>query len=194
MFSNQREFIKKSTFNDEILHIACHAVIDSTQSNLSFLHFGSNLEDSLKLYDYEISNLNFDLPLVVLNACETFKGAEYKGEGIYNLNQSFILGGAESVISTLWRIEDNSASLFMDKFYTNLNKGNSINESVNSSKKLMIKDDITAHPFYWAAFLYNGDAKATYHKKTPIRNMLVLGLFLILVLTFKFKLRNKQLD
>jgi CHAT domain-containing protein len=97
----------------------------------------TKLEDSLKIFDFEISNLNIKVPLVILNACETFKGKEYKGEGVYNLNQSFLLGGAASVISTLWKIEDKSAGLFMEEFYSSIKKGLTINEAVNKTKRAL---------------------------------------------------------
>jgi CHAT domain-containing protein len=160
--NNQIRSIKSGKFYSSILHIAGHAVIDTINYNHSFIHFGNELEDSLKLFDYEISNLNINAPLVILNACETFKGKEYKGEGVYNLNQSFIIGGAESVISTLWKIEDKAASLFMNNFYSLIKKGRSISLSVNESKRVMIASEKHAHPFFWAAYLYNGETNATY--------------------------------
>lgn len=192
IIQNQRNFLKQSEFSNSILHIASHAVIDSISSNQSYLHFGSEKEDSLKLFDYEISNLNIRLPLIVLNACETFKGKEYKGEGIYNLNQSFIIGGAESVISTLWKIEDNSASIFMNKFYTLIKKGNPINECVNQTKRSMIQKDRNSHPFYWAAYLYNGETKAKFKKNNQSIKFILIGFLAFLISIIAIKLRSKQ--
>jgi CHAT domain-containing protein len=173
--TNQRNVLKLKQFDNLILHIAGHAVIDTLNYNQSFLHFGEELEDSLKIFDFEISNLNIRVPLVILNACETFKGKEYKGEGVYNLNQSFLLGGAASVISTLWKIEDKSASMFMEEFYSRIKKGYTINRAVNDTKRTIIETSNNAHPFYWAAYLYNGDSPAIYNSFKIKRNLYLIG-------------------
>jgi CHAT domain-containing protein len=193
IFANQRNSLKLNRFENAILHIAGHAFIDTLNYNQSYLHFGDEMEDSLKIFDFEISNLNIKVPLVILNACETFKGKEYKGEGVYNLNQSFLLGGAASVISTLWKIEDKSAGLFMEEFYSRIRKGFTINQAVNETKRAMLQSANNAHPFFWAAYLYNGDSPAIYKTYQTRRILYLAGCTVVLLSTMiAFKYHKKR--
>jgi CHAT domain-containing protein len=193
IFANQCNSLKLNRFENAILHIAGHAFIDTLNYNQSYLHFGDKLEDSLKIFDFEISNLNIKVPLVILNACETFKGKEYKGEGVYNLNQSFLLGGAASVISTLWKIEDKSAGLFMGEFYSSIKKGLTINEAVNKTKRALIQSANNAHPFFWAAYLYSGNSPAIYKTYQKRRKLYLAGCIVVLLSTMiAFKYHKKR--
>jgi CHAT domain-containing protein len=44
-------------------------------------------------------------------------GRIFPGEGIYGAADSFLAGGAASVISTLWRVESDSSALFARRYY-----------------------------------------------------------------------------
>ena len=135
--------------------------------------------DSLKIYDYEISNHKFHNALVVLNACETFQGKMYKGEGVYNLSQSFLIGGASSVISTLWKIEDQSAAKLMSHFYENIKQGETYDASLNLAKRSMLNEEIHAHPFFWASYLYNGQTQINFKKHKRIYSLVLFFLISI---------------
>ena len=142
----------------QILHFACHAILDERFPSRSALVLSK--EDSLDedgfLQVSEIYNLRMASDLVILSACQTGRGRLEKGEGVLGLPRIFFYSGAKSVLSTLWRIDDKSTSAFMSYFYGFLSQGKSKTQSLRLAKLKMIKSSYT-HPFYWAAFVLNGD-------------------------------------
>src|SRR5262249_45668812 len=60
-----------------------------------------------KLTAREILNgWNLNASLVVLSACQTGVGRYVAGEGYVGFSQAFILAGAQSLVLSLWRVDD----------------------------------------------------------------------------------------
>ena len=112
----------------------------------------------------ELYNLRLKADLVVLSACQTGKGKLERGEGVLGLPRIFFCAGARSVLLTLWRINDESAAKFMNLFYRYLSEGNDKAQALRLAKLEMINTKFS-HPFYWAAFVLNGDSKSTLNFK-----------------------------
>ncbi len=64
----------------------------------------------------EIFNLRLDANLVVLSACDTGTGKLRRGEGLIGLTRAFMYAGTPSVAVSLWKVNDQSTSLFMEFF------------------------------------------------------------------------------
>lgn len=90
-FSNANAYLESGTSNDGLLH----------GTDISWL---------------PLSNVG----LVFLSACDTAVGQDARGEGIASLAHAFGIAGARTVISTLWKVEDESAARFATEFYKNL--------------------------------------------------------------------------
>ncbi|MBI4717152.1 MAG: CHAT domain-containing protein [Planctomycetes bacterium] len=58
--------------------------------------------------------------LVTLSACRTAEGRLEAGDGMVALTWGFLYAGAESVIASLWKVEDHATSLLMTRLYENL--------------------------------------------------------------------------
>ncbi len=71
-----------------------------------------------------------------------------------SIAQSFLNGGASSVLTSLWQVDDRSTSIFMNSFYYYLSKGYSKNKALQFAKKKMINQS----PYFWAPFILIGDA------------------------------------
>ena len=65
----------------------------------------------------DIYALKLPADLVVLSACQTALGREYKGEALLGLTSGFLHAGARRVISTAWKIDDEATAHLMAAFY-----------------------------------------------------------------------------
>jgi hypothetical protein len=90
---------------------------------------GEKINEFVRLQD--IYGLNLSADLVVLSACSTGIGKEVKGEGLMSLNNAFLQTGAESVISSFWKVDDYAAVDLMKNFYASL-----ANEKITPSQAL----------------------------------------------------------
>ena len=83
----------------------------------------------------EISQLDLrGLDLVVLSACQTGLG-EIKGDGVFGLQRGFKKAGANSLLMSLWKVDDDATRLLMTQFYKNLTSGMSKYESLKQAQK-----------------------------------------------------------
>ncbi len=158
----REEIFKEAPLQDyQIIHFACHGFLAEEfpfRSALVLALDDDPQEDGF-LQVRELYNLRLKADLVVLSACQTGKGKLERGEGILGLPRIFFYAGAKSVILTLWRINDESTATFMNLLYRYLSKGNDKAQALRLAKLEMINSKFS-HPFYWAAFVLNGDSNS----------------------------------
>lgn len=111
----------------------------------------ADIEDGI-LTAEEISNVNLSsTKLVVLSACETGLGEIKSSEGVFGLQRAFKLAGVQSLIMSLWKVDDNATMLLMNTFYDNwmngMTKHNAFNSAIDTIRKQY------KSPYYWAAFV-----------------------------------------
>ena len=108
------------------------------------------IEDGI-LTAKEVSGMNLlGTELLVLSACETGLG-DVTGEGVYGLQRGFKLAGVETIIMSLWKVNDDMTKLLMSTFYASLMEGKSKYKSFqNAVDKVRKEND---NPEYWAAFI-----------------------------------------
>ncbi|OYW24724.1 MAG: hypothetical protein B7Z55_01365, partial [Planctomycetales bacterium 12-60-4] len=63
---------------------------------------------------------NLRADLVTLSACESALGRFTASEGYVGLSQAFLLAGSQSVVSSLWKVDDLATAFLMMRFYENL--------------------------------------------------------------------------
>jgi CHAT domain-containing protein len=155
----------------QIVHIATHALANSTHPQLSGLVFslvnkqGKSQEGFLGLQD--IYNLNLPVELVVLSACETGLGKEIRNEGLVGMTRAFMYAGATRVVASLWKVDDAATADLMDRFYrAMLQEGLSPAAALRKAQIETAKD--WDDPYFWAGFVLQGEWKAP---GTPIQAM-----------------------
>lgn len=88
--------------------------------------------------------------LLVLSACQTGLG-DVTSEGVYGLQRGFKIAGVNSIIMSLWEVNDSATEVMMTKFYQNLAAGKSKRDSFNLAiEEVKKKYD---SPECWAAFI-----------------------------------------
>ena len=113
-----------------------------------------NKEDGILLAS-EISLLDLhNVDLVTLSACQTGLG-DIKEDGVYGLQRGFKKAGVNTLLMTLWTVDDTATQILMTQFYKNLLSGQSKQKSLLSAQKYLREYDNGRYdsPRYWAAFI-----------------------------------------
>ena len=90
--------------------------------------------------------------LLVLSACQTGLG-EVSGEGVFGLQRGFKKAGVNSILMSLWEVDDDATQLLMTTFYKNLTSGKSKTESLKLAQDKVRKTPGFESPYFWAAFI-----------------------------------------
>ncbi len=100
------------------LHLATHAVLDPRRPDRSYLMLADR---RLSVSDASTLDLQ-ETDLVVLSACESGLGVD--GLEYATLARAFMIGGADTVVATLWQVPDVEGTRFLvEEFYRNVDQG-----------------------------------------------------------------------
>lgn len=148
-----------------ILHLATHGLLNSAHPELSGIVLslvdrqGQPQNGFLRLN--EVYNLKLSADLVVLSACQTALGKEIRGEGLVGLTRGFMYAGAPRVLASLWKVDDRATAELMKQFYGAMLKGTGQRpaEALRAAQIAMWKTKGWEAPYYWGAFVLQGDWK-----------------------------------
>ncbi len=160
--ANRKSFAEAQLSEYKVLHFATHGYLNEDRPELSgivlskFDEKGSAQDGFIRLQD--IYGLNLSADLVVLSACDTGLGKEVKGEGLMSLTNGFLQVGAQTVVSSRWKVDDNATLELMKDFYKNLAGENTTPAAALRKAQIkMYRESAYRSPFYWAAFTVQGE-------------------------------------
>lgn len=144
------EIFKQEVNNYKIVHLATHA---SAGEN-PYIAFYDGMLGLKELYTIENN-----AQLVFLSACETSVGEIAQGEGTLTLARGFFNTGAQAVVASLWKTNDQSTSFIVENFYKNIKEGHGVSTSLHLAKLNYIKQHKLSEssPFYWSALIALGE-------------------------------------
>jgi CHAT domain-containing protein len=158
--ATETHFKHLSLNSTEVIHLALHGYADLDYPDRSALIFApdtSGTEDGL-LQVREIRGLHLKAKLVTLSACNT--GVGPVGEaGVANLVNAFIEAGADSVVSTLWGLEDHTTARLMTKFYSQLARHDRKVDALRVAQLDLLNQGLP--PYFWASVQIVGDPDGT---------------------------------
>jgi len=142
-----------------VFHVATHGEANEALPERSGLWLSAASDsvppDFVSLDDVLASR--WPAALVTLSACETGGGRLERGEGIVGLARALMVAGAQSVVVSLWNVNDQSTASLMRAFYTPLLAGGESRvQALAESKRALLKSNETRSPFYWAPFVLIG--------------------------------------
>jgi CHAT domain-containing protein len=133
-----------------IIHLATHGY-----SRLDAPNFSSVLLADGRFNAIDASDLNLQAcELVTLSGCETGLALSGGGDEQLGLGRAFLAAGADSLVMSLWSVEDDSTSELMQGFYEHLLTGESKSAALRAAQCNLLERTNSAytHPFFWAAF------------------------------------------
>nr|WP_322714891.1 CHAT domain-containing protein [Nostoc sp. ChiSLP03a]MDZ8216175.1 CHAT domain-containing protein [Nostoc sp. ChiSLP03a] len=150
------QFKQELTKNDfPIVHISTHGQFSSNSDKTVFL-----------AYDKVINVLEFDsllkqktqfnentIELLVLSACQTAKGNKRSTLGMAGVAAQ---AGAQSVIASLWLVDEGSTAILMQEFYKGLKNGLTKAEALRQAKLSLLSNPKYVHPYFWSGFVLVG--------------------------------------
>ena len=102
----------------------------------------------------ELYETRMDADLVTLSACETALGKVANGDDVVGFTRGFLYAGANSIVSSLWKVDDKATSILMYQFYQNLTNMDKRTALPNAQLAMIAGNN--SHPFYWSAFQLTG--------------------------------------
>ena len=118
-------------------------------------------EDGI-LTSEEIATLDLrGVDWVVLSACESGIGRIQSGEGVLGLRRAFQVAGVRTLITSLWKVEDDVTKEWMRHLYEGRLRGLSTSEAVRNAGLAVLNarraKGLSTDPFFWGAFVAAGD-------------------------------------
>lgn len=138
-----------------VVHIASHASFANSEDAFVVSYGGKISIDSLSDYIGLFRTRDQPLELLMLSACETAAGDENAALGLSGVA---VKSGARSAVGTLWLVDDEAAQVISSDFYRGLFQDRvSRAKALQRAQRLLLKDRVRRHPYYWAPFVLIGN-------------------------------------
>ena len=136
-----------------IIHLAAHAFFDKESPLSSAILLAGDGKNDGVLTAAEIYQTNLNAYLVVLSACETGLTYVSQGDELIGFTRALMYSGADSVLSSLWNVDDKSTAHLMKLFYENLK---TFPKDIAFQKAQVEVMKTFPHPYNWSPFILTG--------------------------------------
>jgi CHAT domain-containing protein len=127
-----------------LIHIAGHAGIDMVDGKLSWIETPDGRLTSRDLLDMKIRART-----LVITGCQTARRLIRPGDEWLGLMRAFYMSGANTIVSALWNIRDESARRFSLEFYRHFDGQDASSAAEKACESLRTWQ---THPYFWAGF------------------------------------------
>jgi CHAT domain-containing protein len=149
------EHLTEEATGSELIHIATHGHSRMDAPNFSYVLLADGQLNAIDAFSMDL----IACQLVTLSGCETGLSLSGGGDEQLGLGRAFLAAGADSLVMSLWAVEDNATSELMQSFYQHLLNGDTKVQALQTAqcKLLQSEESMYAHPYFWAAFRLVGD-------------------------------------
>jgi len=152
------EIKKRSTLEQKMAPVGENPLLRSGIALAGANARRSGASDDGILTAMEVAQLDLHgTELVVLSACDSGLGDVQNGEGVYGLRRALVLAGAQTQVTSLWKVSDEATRTLMVDFYQRLLKGEGRSAALRHAQLAMLENPELAHPYYWASFVPIGN-------------------------------------
>ncbi|MEK6283043.1 MAG: CHAT domain-containing protein [Acidobacteriota bacterium] len=140
----------------DFIHFQGHAVHQPSEPLDSFLALADGNLTAREIFDLP----NLQAELVTLAACESAASVIATGDEPLGLIPAFLYAGTNSMVATLWKVNQTSAALTMRLFYDMLANGNTPVDKALALQQAMLAVRSTPgfdSPYHWAPFILHGN-------------------------------------
>lgn len=139
--------------DSRFIHIASHGLFRRDNPMFSAIQLGGS---RLSLFD--LYQLRLEAELVVLSGCGTGLSAVVGSDELVGLTRGLLFAGAQSALVTLWDVNDESTTTFMETFYRHL--GRSRQRARALQKTMLAMRETHPQSYFWAPFVLVGQPAA----------------------------------
>lgn len=155
------QFTIANIFNEyqtPILHFSSHASSSQINQLNNYIYTRESNESTPNpAYGFHLKTKKLNNNLVILSACNSGTGVQLPGTGVFSLSRDFLQAGAQTVIKSLWAVNETSTKELMVEMHRNFTNGQSIGEALANAKKTVKSMPEYAHSYYWAGFVLEGN-------------------------------------
>jgi hypothetical protein len=111
-------------------------------------------------------------------------GKDIKGEGLMSLTRGFMYAGSQTVVTSLWKVDDRATAELMKDFYKSmLQAGMTPAAALRSAKQKIRQKPAWSAPYFWAGFVLQGEYKASIvvDRSSGLRTSLAIAITLVLI-------------
>lgn len=145
------------------IHFATHGLLDTGRPERSGLVMslvdsrGRPQDGVLRLAD--IYGLRLPACQVTLSACQTALGKEIRGEGLLSLTRGFMYAGAERILASVWKVDDEATARLMEEYYRRIFASPSLppSRAMQAARQAVRRQKRWSAPYYWAGFVLQGE-------------------------------------
>lgn len=138
----------------KVLHISSHGEHRIDQPDFAFIELGDG-----PVYTDELLQCDLSYELIVLSACEAGQAKVVAGDELIGLGHSLLYAGARSLMTSLWRINEQHTYRLMESLYRALCRGETKAAALRMAQRELLQQNGNLHPAFWAAFQLIGNTE-----------------------------------
>jgi len=146
-----------------VFHYAGHSATDAADPLRSSILLDGSRSGPNSVTAVDIAGRRLDKnAVVILSSCDSSVGNSRDGVGVRGLTSAFLIGGAGSVVGSLWPVEASSTADLMIRFHRAFaNSQMAVAKALRQAQLTFLESfPERSHPYYWAGFVVTGNFSA----------------------------------